>query len=159
MKRCYLCGCDLWEDGCNYLIEKAFKADEVIFEYALCSECRDKLNGELSDQSLKLIGNYFDEHFDIEERRRSMLEQFGTDYWKWVDRCLVKDKPRSECEEFQLYGWCIDTDLVFTGMPYMLSSECIEDIMDLLSNETIGAINDFSDKIFGVGMPSDLLII
>lgn len=105
------------------MIEKAFKGNEVNFEYAMRLECRDKLQGELSLQSRKLIQNYFEEHVNMEARRIECLQPYGLDYSKWVERCLVKQEPRSECPEFQLYGWCVDRDLVFTGLPYMLSSD------------------------------------
>lgn len=158
-QRCFMCDGDLCDEGCNYLIEKAVRNDEVIFEYAICWLCRIELEKEFSEQSLRLIENYFNEHVDIEQRRVECLEKFGTDYQKWIERCMIKHKPREECEEYQLYAWCVDRDLVFTGMPYMLSSECIDDIIELLSDETIGAINEFSDKVFGVDLPKDLLII
>ncbi len=159
IQSCALCNCDLFTEGKNYLIEKAFKSNEVIFEYAMCTECREKLSGELSEQSKKLIDHYFSEHVDFEQRRLECLEAYGLDYARWVERCLVKDKPRSKCREYQLYAWCIDRDIVFTGMPYMLSSDCIDDILELLSEETLGVINDFSNKVFGVDLPKDLLII
>lgn len=41
----------------------------------------------------------------------------------------------------------------------MLSSDCIDDLLELISEESLGAINDFSEKIFGVDLPKDLLII
>jgi hypothetical protein len=159
MQCCALCDCDLFEPGRNYLVEKAFKGSEVIFEYAMCLDCRDKLQGELSLQSRKLIQNYFEEHVDLEARRMECLKAYGLDYSKWVQQCLVKHKPRSECTEFQVYGWCVDRDLVFTGFPYMLSSDCIDDLLELISEESMGAINDFSEKIFGVDLPKDLLVI
>lgn len=159
MQRCFLCDCDLFEPGTNYLIEKAFKAEEVLFEYAMCFGCREKLQGELSQQSLKLINNYFEEHVELEKRWMDFLEAYGTDYPRWVERCMVKDKPRFECSEFQVYAWCVDESLVFTGFPYMLSSDCIDDILELLSEESLGVINDFSEKIFGIDLPQDILIL
>ena len=105
MQRCFMCDCDLFEEGTNYLIEKAFKGDEVLFEYAVCFECRMKLQDELSKKSLQLIYNYFAEHVDFERRRVEFLDRYGMDYGKWVERCLVKDKSRAECAEFQVYGW------------------------------------------------------
>ncbi|MDQ8208800.1 hypothetical protein QEH52_14835 [Coraliomargarita sp. SDUM461003] len=159
LQRCAICDCDLLVQGTNYLIEKAFKGNEVMFEYAMCTKCCVLLSQELSVQSKKLIDHYFDEYGDLEQRRLSYLGQFGTNYSKWVDRCMVKDTSRSECDEFQVYAWCIDRDLVFTGMPYMLSGDCIDDLLGLLSEETLGILNDFSDKVFGVDLPQGLLII
>ena len=72
---------------------------------------------------------------------------------------MVKDKPRFECSEFQFYARCVDECLVFTGFLYILSSDCIDDILGLLSEESLGAIIDFSEKIFGIDLPKDILIL
>ncbi len=41
----------------------------------------------------------------------------------------------------------------------MLSGECIDDIVELMSDETIGVIKEFSDKLFGVDVPVDILLV
>jgi hypothetical protein len=72
---------------------------------------------------------------------------------------MIKGTPMSQCEEHQIYGWFIDKDIVFTGMPYMLSSEVIDELLSLLSNETIGVLEDFSEKLFGIDIPKGLVSV
>jgi len=156
--RCKLCGCDLMAEGTSYLIEKAFRNGETIFEHALCLECHMECVKELSQESLRRIRAYFDELGDMEHYRAQSLDRFGTDPEKWIAHCMVKGYPIRECEEYQLYGFCVDRDLLFNGAPYALCGEAIDEIMDLLSAETRGALDALSDRIFGIDAPKDLLV-
>lgn len=158
-RNCSLCDYDLFENGTNYLIEKAFKKKETIFEYAACYDCYLNLHNSLSKKSRKLIANYFDERIDLEKRGQEMLEKHGRRSRSWLSRCLIKGTEKSRCEEHQIYGWFIDKDIVYNGMPYMLSSEVIEEIMQLLSPETLCELNTLTDKLFGIDFPQGILAI
>lgn len=48
MEHCSLCGCDLMVPDTNYLIEKAFKNRETVFEHALCLKCYTDAHESLS---------------------------------------------------------------------------------------------------------------
>ena len=158
LDQCKLCGCDLMAEGTNYLIEKAFKNGETIFEHALCLACHAQCIDELSAESLLRIQCFFMERVDLEKRRAQGLEKFGTDHEQWIGHCMLKGYPLRECDEYQLYGFCIDRDLVFNGAPYMICGEAVDEIMGLLSNETLGALGTLSDRLFGIGAPRDLLV-
>ncbi|MDF7826151.1 hypothetical protein P4B35_19120 [Pontiellaceae bacterium B12227] len=158
ISHCKLCDCDLMEPGTNYLIEKAFKNGETIFEHALCLSCYTESHQSMSEDSREKIRDYFAEHVNMDERQNIFMEQYGTEHEKWIDHCMVKGFPVREIEEYQLYGFCIDKDLVFSGAPYVLCGDVIEEIMELLSAETLGTMNALSQKLFGVDAPHDLLM-
>ncbi len=155
---CRLCGKDLMMEGTNYLIEKAFRNDETIFEHAMCLDCYAKCHESMSDESKIRIRDYFAEHVDMKQRDLDLLERHGTDHSKWLGHCMVKGYPLAECGEYQIYGYCIDKDLVFSGAPYALSGEVIEEILELLSPQTLGVMKDLSAKLFGIDAPKDLLV-
>ena len=156
---CSLCDADLFEPGTNYLIEKAFRKKETVFEYAICFDCYRKLQDELSKKSRELISNYFDEHVDIESRQTQMIEKHGRRPRSWLARCMIKDTPRWKCEEHQIYGWFIDKDIIYNGLPYMLSGTVIDDLLQRLSPETLGTLNELSDKLFGIDLPQSVVLI
>lgn len=158
-RHCSICDCDLMVRGTNYLIEKAFKKQETIFEYAMCYACYQKLQETLSINSRKLIDHYFDEHVDFEKRRCDLMAKYGRRTDSWINRCMITGRRRSQCDEHQIYGWFIDSDIAFTGMPYMLSGQVIDEILKLLSEETTGVIEDLSNRLFGVGQPQGTLLI
>jgi hypothetical protein len=145
-------------EGTNYLIEKAFKNGETIFEHALCLDCHAQCIGELSTESLQRIHHFFQERVDVETRRFQALEKFGMDHQQWIGHCMLKGYPLRECDEYQLYAFCIDRDLVFNGAPYMVCGEAIDEIIDLLSSETLGALGDLADRLFGIGAPRAMFV-
>lgn len=159
IEHCSLCDRELIIAGTNYLIEKAFLKGETIFEHALCLDCYQKTHESLSEESRERISAYFSEHVDMNQRQDTLMEQHGTDLEKWIGHCMVKGFPVREVEEYQLYGFCTDKNLVFSGAPYILCGEVIDEILDLLSSETLGVMNDLSEKLFGIDAPKDLLVI
>lgn len=159
MHRCSLCNCDLIAPDTNYLIEKAFANGETIFEHALCLDCHAVTVSQMSADSMQRIRTYFSEHVDMEKRHASALEQFGNDHQKWIAHCLIKGYPLQECGEYQLYGFCSGDQLTFNGSPYILSGEAVDEITDLLSSETAEALADISDRLFGLDVPKNLLML
>ncbi|EDY80581.1 hypothetical protein VDG1235_195 [Verrucomicrobiia bacterium DG1235] len=158
-QHCSLCNADLFKEGTNYLIEKAFRKKETIFEYAMCLDCYSGLQQSLSKKSRELIENYFEEHIDTNTRASTLLDKHGRRSRSWLGHCMIKGTPRWKCEEHQIYGLFIDKDIVFNGLPYMLSGAAIDDILQLLSPETIGSLNDLSDKLFGIDLPQSILVL
>lgn len=159
IRHCKLCGCDLQEPGTNYFIEKAFKNGETIFEHALCFSCYTACQESMSEDSRLRIRDYFAERVDMDARQEKYMASFGTDSEKWISHCMVKGFPIREVDEYQLYGFCIDKDLIFSGAPYAICGDVIEEILELLSAETLGVMYDLSQKLFGIDAPKDLLVI
>ena len=58
-----------------------------------------------------------------------------------------------------LCGWCIDEDMVYINMPFMICNEALEEMMALLSPQTKGVLDGLNEKLFGRDMPQGLLIV
>lgn len=159
MDRCVVCGQYLLDDGTQYVIERAFRRSEVIFEYAMCLDCHDQIRKELSVESVRRIEHYFGEHCDFEQRNRQLLEARRTKGYQesdWLEHCLIKQTPVSECEEYQIYAQCDGKDMLLAYMPYAISGAAIDDVLALLSPQTLGAIDDFTGKYLGLPSGADL---
>ena len=101
-RACVVCGESLLADGGRfYVIEKAYSKGEVVFEYAICLSCQQQLEAELSQQSIKLIAHYFDEHVDWSQiRGLRELSSSGKDAaLSGLSRCLITGKQASECKD------------------------------------------------------------
>lgn len=159
MRRCSLCHCDLMAEGTQYLIEKAFRDGETMFEHALCLQCHFQCLEEMSEESIDNIQAYFAERVEPGDRPALLLEQYGTDHKRWLGKCMVKGYPVEECGEYQIYAFCSGRDLLFSGAPYMICGEVVDEILELLSSETRGTLADLSDRLFGIDAPNDLLVI
>lgn len=57
---CVECGRDLRPPGTFYLIEKALRASETIYEFALCLDCREGLETMISEESKGRIEAFFE---------------------------------------------------------------------------------------------------
>ena len=140
---CCVCDIELLHDGTGYIIEKAFKGDEVIFEYAMCNVCRMDMYEELSKKSLTLIEHYFDERINLVERRQDLLEGYDQSIEPWIDKCILSGKPRMDCDGYQIYADCDGGDLLFSYLPYIISCDSIDEIQELLSLKTRDRLDGF----------------
>ena len=139
--------------------EKAFKKEEVIFEYAMCWECREEISKDLSQKSMELIVNYFQQHVDPDKRNAQLKHEAQLSTDDWLGNCLIKDTPLLEAKEHQIYGHFLDENMVFDVFPFALSDLAVDDLIKLLSDETLGTLNDFSNKLFDIDLSNPVLII
>ena len=135
-EHCMVCNKPLLEDGRLYLIEKAYKKSEVVFEYA--------------QQSLRLIDHYFDEHVDLVKRRKGLIESYDEEISPWLSHCLITGKPASECEEYQIMTLCDGEDLLFTYIPCLISGKAMETIQGILSKKTRDRLDGFVEEFLGL---------
>ena len=75
-QQCISCSVNLIGTDTEYLIEKAFrrypgfKTQDVIFEYAMCLRCAERMRQELSRESMRNIQQFFDQRVDFYGRRQ-----------------------------------------------------------------------------------------
>ena len=152
---CVTCNRDLLHGNEPYIVEKAFRyypeydIHNTIFEYIMCIPCAQKMHASMSKKSIERIQEYF-AGVDMVERRARLKEEKGYDVNAWLDNCLVKGSSRDGMEEYQICAQCLGDQLVFDILPYMLSHEASNEIVDLLSAATLDEYNRFVDDFFGL---------
>ena len=152
--KCSVCGSSLLDEGVEYVIEKAYQKGEVIFEYAMCSDCREGVSEDISFESMMNLAHYFMEHGDMIERRGRLMQNFDNSIKEWIDECLFTGKKRSECENYQICAECEGRNLVVSFLPFMVSTEAIEEIQGLISKETKESFDRFTREV--LNPPVDL---
>lgn len=151
---CLVCNKFLLKDGTPYMIEKAIRqyaghnVKDVIFEYALCMSCMETLNASISEESKQRINAYFARHSRLVERREKLLQRKTLRIQPWINRCVIKNTPITKSPEYQLVGQCDGKHLLFTYAPFALSLEAMDEISSLMSEKTLGEIDDFMGKYF-----------
>lgn len=153
---CISCNMDLLSSGTHYVIEKAIRkykgytAEDVVFEYAMCLSCAEKMRQELSKESLERINRYFEQHVDLEKRRKELLEnkEFNPD--SWTSKCLITGESVNDVEEYQIFAHCSGNGLMYSFMPYMISNKASDEIAVLLSDKTLDELDGFIDNHFGL---------
>ena len=149
---CISCECNLLEEEVDYLIEKALKPYDglnsysTVFEYAICWACSEKMRMTLSQESKANIAKYFDQHLDLEERRKR-FEETPLDVERWLGTCAISHAPVSELKEFQIYGHFQGSDMIFHHYPFTLSGQVMDELIHLISNKTLDDLQNFTDQL------------
>ena len=151
---CISCDKYLLQPNSPYVIEKAVKqyrdynTSDVIFEYAMCMDCYQNIHNAMSLESKANIEKYFSEHVNLSDRRTNLIETKELSIEDWASNCIIKGTHISELTEYQIACQCDGEYLLFTNMPFLIGNTAMDEMMNLLSNKTIGEINGFKDKFF-----------
>lgn len=150
-RACVVCGESLLADGGRfYVVEKAYNRGEVVFEYAVCFSCQRRLEADLSQQSVKLIAHYFDEHVDWAQIRGiGELSSSGkVAALSGLSHCLVTGKRASECKEYHILAVCFGENLLES--PFLIGDEAVESIQKLVSRKTRERLDGFVEEFLGL---------
>ncbi len=147
---CITCDQYLLEDGTQYLIEKALNKHDVIFEYAMCLNCAEKMRDTLSKESLQKIESYFNRNSDFTYRNDLIENESYDTVEPWIAQCIIKGTPVSDCYEYQIFALCDGRDMLFNQFPYMIGGEAMAECSELLSAKTRDEMDDFIDDHFGL---------
>jgi hypothetical protein len=154
ISHCIDCNKYLLDDGTLYVIEKAmkqyqkFSSKDTILEYAICLNCYERMRKTFSKISLQRIDNYFNKHVNLMERRKRLLSNKSLNLEDWISSCIIKGKRIEELAEYQIACQCDGKYMLFTFAPFVIGEAAIEEIMNLLSNQTLGEIEGFMKQFF-----------
>lgn len=167
LSHCIQCDYDVINGDRFYMIEKVFKrylpldSTQVLFEYAVCSECYEKMRGALSKESMQNLSAYMMTNTDFQAMQARMQEH-PEEPEKWLSHCMIKGMPREELTEFQM-GACFKGDRLVTNFmpPFMIGNVAMEEMNELLSKETKDEMDGFMDENFGIPpeLRKDLVLI
>lgn len=152
---CLVCNSDLTTGELDYFVEKAVKnypdheVSDVVYEYAMCWDCAQDMNNSMSQASLQSIQQFFSGHPDF--IRKMMDHQSGKNLEvdENLKSCAISHESADTLNEYMLYGHFRGNQMIINTMPYLMSGRIMDEIADLLSNETLGEIDDFMGKHFG----------
>jgi hypothetical protein len=154
---CMVCQSNVQKSGDDYFIERILRRVvveeqslvEPLFEYAICQGCAETLRQEMSSDSMRAIQTFFEAHLPAEPTPE------GTDR---LSHCLLTGKRIDSCTEFSYHAHCRGNHLIPSLFPYAISDEAMDQIAELLSEETLGFLDDFKGRYF-TGPPAyrDLL--
>lgn len=152
--KCISCHKNLLIQGTLYYIEKAYKrypkfnTKDVIFEYAMCSDCYQEVIQEFSSESKEKIITYFEQNVDFDRRRKSLLGKGKIDASDWLSHCIVKGTSITELTEYQIVGQFDGLHLMYYNHPFTIGFQAVEELAGLLSNKTLDELDGFRDKFF-----------
>ncbi len=149
---CLVCKKELIENSETYFIEKAIKkhiefdTEDVIFEYAICMDCAMAMQKSFSKKSLLKILKYMSSNMKLGKRKERLEGDESID--SRISECIIKATPKQELSEYQIAAQCIGNKIVISEFPYLISGEAMNEIADLISNQTLDQMNRFKNKFF-----------
>ena len=105
------------------------------------------LSDAYSKKSFENIQKYFWKHVDLMKRQYELLNRDQFEVEKWISQCVVKGTPRNELNEYQIICQCEGDKMVFSFFPFIIGGEALEEIMELLSNQTLDMFSDFKKRL------------
>ncbi len=136
-------------DNKTYFVEKVYKRypneteHTVLFEYAICKTCAEKKNAELSEESKNNLMDFMNDRL-----LGRMENEKGIDETERNSNCLVTGKLLHDCDEYVSYGQFYGNKMTVGMFPYSLSGDVLDQITNLLSEKTLGEIDDFIGEHF-----------
>lgn len=153
---CLVCKADLLAGDVDYFVEKAIRnyhehdVKDVVYEYAICWHCAHDMNGQMSEESMRSIQQYFTRQDlfmkNIQEHNSKDLSEAESAI---PDHCVITGQAVEKLDEYMIYGHFRGNKMVKSTMPYLMSGSVMDDVSDLLSNETTDQLDDFMGEYFG----------
>jgi hypothetical protein len=154
-ENCKVCGKYLLEQGNSYVIEKAFKNYEgfefntTLFEYAICLDCHQQVQQSMSKESMKNLQQYYMQIMADKGNKPIVIDVGNFNLNDWVSTCFFKGDPIEEMNEFQLVAQFNGNEMVLNIPPMVVGERAMDEMADLLSDETIDEIDGFRKQFLG----------
>lgn len=150
-QECTMCKTDLMICE-NYMIEKAIKGSDVLFEIAMCVPCALKMQKKMSVESIANMERFM-KNVDFEERLMDNADKEEFYIEEYLSHCLISGKEIPPGAEHQIYAHC-SMDQMYVGVfPYAISGEKLDEMQEQLSAQTKQEMDDFMDQYL---IPDDL---
>jgi len=157
--KCVFCEENVLEYEHGYVIEKAFKYNEIsekyetVFEYVLCTECMHRLSSEMSEKSKKNIEVYFNEN------RKNIVHPNDR-----FEKCMITNDNVKSLKEYQIAGLFYKTKMLISkDFPYAIGLNAINEVQELISEKTRNFSEKFKDLILPPhvkdNIPKDRIVI
>lgn len=150
---CLMCNRYLLMNPTTYIIEKAYRKNpvnhknEIIFEYAICWSCIIKLTSNYSTKSKENINNYFGDNIDMASRTEMLKDpKIQRNPEVFLSNCAIKGTPVSKLDEYQMLGYFYGKFMTTDIPPFMFSGAVADEIMTVLSEQTLDELDDFTGK-------------
>lgn len=130
-----------------YIINQTYVGNECVFEFAMCHECREKMNEKLSEKSRVAMFDFMHDHADMETRENELGTESETD--AYLASCLTCGKARIESEGYTVGAMFSAGFLIKGPFPMLICSDCESKLGESISDET----RDVWDKFIGDHFP------
>lgn len=138
-----------------HIVNQSYIGDECVFELAMCFECRETINSQLSEQSRVAMFDFMHDHTNIEKREKQLGSNSRTD--AYITHCITCGKARDEAKSYTTSALFSGSHLIKGPFPMLICGACEEKITNTISEETRDFWDKFINKHFP-GPPSEVTL-
>ena len=138
-----------------FIVNKSYVGDECVFEFALCVDCRTKMQAKLSEESRVAMFDFMHDRTDMDARNKQLGEDSDTD--AYLAECITCRQPRESASGYTLGAMFSGTHLIKGPFPLLMCSACEEELAESISDETRKMWDRFIGDHFP-GPPSEIKV-
>ncbi len=149
---CCDCGCKL-NDADMHIINQSFVGEECVFEFAMCLDCREKINDQFSEESKVSMFDFMHDNADMESRQETLGHDSPAE--AYIENCITCGKARPEAKSYTLGAMFSRSDLIKGPFPLLICDDCETRMAEAISEETRNFWEDYVAEHFP-GPPSEV---
>lgn len=130
-----------------HIVNKSFVGDECVFEMAMCMDCREEMNAQLSEESRVAMFDFMHDHADMDKRESELGAESETN--DYLASCITCGVNASALKNFSLGGMFAGEELIKGPFPMLMCGDCEEKLGETISDET----RDVWDRFIGEHFP------
>lgn len=152
---CNMCGKNLLEGETSYVIEKAIKNykghdfSSTIYEVAICTECHQKMQGSMSEESIANLQNYYSRIITNKGSQTMVIDVRTFNIDNWLSKCFFYGAEISDMDEYQIVGQFKGNKLIVNSPPIIVGEKAMYEMSELLSEKTKEDMNGIREKLLG----------
>lgn len=149
---CCDCGCAL-TGATSFIVNQSYVGEECVLELALCMDCREKMNNQLSEQSRVAMFDFIYDNTDMESRLASLGSDSETE--AYIASCITCGRPRCSTKSYTVGALFSGEQLIKGAFPMLICGDCEVALAESISDETRNVWDHFIAEHFP-GPPSEI---
>ena len=130
-----------------YIVNKSYVGDECVFEMAMCLDCREDMNSQLSEKSRVAMFDFIHDRVDMDQREAELGNNADTD--TYLSNCITCGADAHSLKHFSIGGMFAGPTLIKGPFPMLMCGTCEELLGETISDET----RDVWDRFIGEHFP------
>ena len=136
-----------------YIINKSYANGECVFEMAMCIDCREKMNAQLSEKSRVAMFDFMHDNADMEQREQELGKGSATD--DYLAKCVTCGTKTDSLSSYSIGAIFAGDEIIKGAFPMLMCSGCEEKLAENISDETRDVWDRFISDHFP-GPPSEV---
>lgn len=144
----HCCACDVdLASAAIHIVNKSYIDGECVFEMAMCMDCREEMNAQLSEKSRVAMFDFMHDRVDMDRREAELGNDADTE--TYLAHCITCGKDAGSLKNFSIGGMFAAENLIKGPFPMLMCGACEESLGETISDET----RDVWDRFIGEHFP------